>query len=176
MTDRIIERLGPGLTEADIESLTGLLIDSVAGNASVGFPMELSREEARRFWADVAAAVGAGRVILLAVRSGGRILGTVQLAFSQYPNGRSRAEVAKLLVHSSARRRGLATDLMRAAEDAARQATRALLFLDTETGSGAETLYRKLGWTRAGEIPDFAYRPDGELRPTSFYYKRLTPS
>lgn len=176
MTDRIIERLGPRLIEADLESLTELLMDAVAGNASVGFPAALSREEARRFWMDVSAAVDAGRLILLAVRSDGRIVGTVQLAFSQYPNGRSRAEVAKLLVHSAKRRSGLATDLMRGAEDAAREASRRLLFLDTETGSGAETLYRKLGWTRAGEIPDFAYRPDGELRPTSLYYKRLTPS
>lgn len=173
MTEGVIHRMGPDLTEAELESLSGLLLDAVAGNASVGFPAELSGIDARRFWTSVAAAVSAGRVILLAATSGGRIVGTVQLAFSQYPNGRSRAEVAKLLVHSSARRRGIATELMRAAEDEALRADRRLLFLDTEAGSGAEDFYRKLGWTLAGVIPDFAYRPDGTLRATSFFYKLL---
>lgn len=176
MTETVVDRLGPGLTEAELESLSRLLLDAVAGNASVGFPAGLSAADAHRYWTGVWEASAAGRTVLLVARVEGRIVGTVQLVLSPYPNGRNRAEVAKLLVHSSARRRGLATHLMRAAEDAARQATRTLLFLDTETGSAAETLYRKLGWTRAGEIPDFAYRPDGQLRPTSFYYKRLTPS
>jgi GNAT superfamily N-acetyltransferase len=171
----MIERLGPDLTEADIESLAVLLLDAVAGNASVGFPSGLTHAESRAFWVDVAAAVRAGRVILLAARVDGNIAGTVQLVFSQYPNGRVRAEVAKLLVYTSMRRRGVGADLMRAAEDEARKASRSLLVLDTETGSAAEELYRKLGWTLAGVIPDFAYRPDGELRPTSFYYKKLTP-
>ncbi|HET7338164.1 MAG TPA: GNAT family N-acetyltransferase, partial [Candidatus Dormibacteraeota bacterium] len=103
-------------------------------------------------------------------------VGTVQLGFAQFPNGRHRAEVAKLLVHSSMRRRGLATGLMNAAEEHARRAARTLLFLDTETGSAAEILYRKLGWTVAGVIPGFAYRPDGQLRPTTFFYKVVSPA
>jgi hypothetical protein len=48
-----------------------------------------------------------------------------------------------------------------------------LLILDTEAGSGAERMYERLGWTKAGVIPDFAYRPDGRLRPSAFFYKAL---
>ena len=74
------------------------------------------------------------------------------------------------------RRRGIATELMNAAEEHARLASRTLLILDTETGSAAEVLYRKLGWTEVGVIPDFAYRPDGQLRPTTFLYKVVPPA
>lgn len=172
----MIERVGPDLASEDLDALADLTLDAIAGNASIGFPDGLSQADARRFWTGVAEGVRAGRVMLLVARIDGRIGGTVQLGFSQFPNGRHRAEVAKLLVHSSLRRRGLAGELMRAAEDQARQASRTLLFLDTETGSGAEHLYRKLGWTAAGVIPEFAYRPDGELRSTTFFYKKLKPA
>ena len=172
----VIERLGPDVSAEDLDALTELLLDAVAGNASVGFPAGLSHDEAHGFWIEVVPAVKAGGVILLAARIDGRVVGTVQLAFARFPNGRHRAEVAKLLVHSSMRRRGLATDLMNAAEHHARRASRTLLFLDTETGSAAELLYRKLGWIAAGAIPGFAYRPDGELRPTTFFYKVVPPN
>jgi GNAT superfamily N-acetyltransferase len=100
----------------------------------------------------------------------------VQFVHAWPPNSQHRAEVAKLLVHSSMRRRGLATELMNAAEKHARRASRTLLFLDTETGSAAEAMYRELGWTVVGVIPGFAYRPDGDLRPTTFLYKVVPPA
>ena len=37
----------------------------------------------------------------------------------------------------------------------------------------AEDVYRHLGWSRAGEIPDFATTPDGEHFPTVYYFKQL---
>ena len=166
----MIERLELPLSDQDLQDLAALLLDGVAGNASVGFQAGLSEADALDFWRGMAH----NRVILLGAREdGGHLVGTVQLRLSSYPNGRHRAEVAKLLVHSDARRRGIATDLMLAAEVEALQAGVWLLYLDTETGSGAELFYEGLGWTRAGVIPDFAYGPDGRLSPSSFYYKRL---
>ena len=53
---------------------------------------------------------------------------------------------------------------------AARQHKRGLLYLDTEAGSEAEAFYRSQGYTRAGEIPDYACGPDGTYRPTALYY------
>ncbi|MEV4195555.1 GNAT family N-acetyltransferase, partial [Streptomyces toxytricini] len=61
------------------------------------------------------------------------------------------------------------------AEDAAARAGVRLLFLDTETGSGAERLYRAAGWTEAGTIPDYAADPAGRLHPTTLYYKHPSP-
>ena len=46
--------------------------------------------------------------------------------------------------------------------------------LDTVTGSDAERLYQRLGWTRVGVVPDYAHWPDGGLCDTTFFYKRLT--
>lgn len=164
----MIERIRPPVDDRDLDGLAELLLDAVAGNASVGFAADLTPEEARAWWR------AGGSDVLLVARDGGRIVGTGQLRFSGYRNGRHRAEVAKLMVHSSARRRGIAAALMEALEAEAAAAGKSLLFLDTESGSGAESLYRSLGWTEAGAIPGFAYRPDGELRPSTFFYKRLS--
>ena len=164
----MIERLRPPVADRDLDDLAALLLDAVEGNASVGFGRELSREEARRWWETRSPDV------LLVARSDGRIAGTGQLQFSSYPNGRHRAEVAKVLVHSASRRQGIATALMEALESEALRASKSLLVLDTESGSGAELLYRRLGWTEVGSIPAFARRADGELRPTTFFYKRLS--
>jgi hypothetical protein len=49
-----------------------------------------------------------------------------------------------------------------------------LLVLDTLLGSQAEDVYRHLGWLRAGEIPQYAAAPDGEIFPTVVYFKALT--
>ena len=43
----------------------------------------------------------------------------------------------------------------------------------TATGSPAETVYERLGWQRAGVIPDYALYPDGRFCATTFFYKRI---
>jgi len=62
---------------------------------------------------------------------------------------------------------------MDAVETAARNAGRHLLLLDTLSGSDAERLYARLGWTRAAEIPGYAAVPNGRLAATTIYYKDL---
>lgn len=165
----MIERLTVPVAAGDLDELARLLLDGVAGNASLGFAADTSFEQARSWWAGLDPDV----TVLLVSREDGGIVGSAVLAFSRFPNGRHRAEVGKVIVLSTYRRRGIGRKLMRAVEDEAQRAGKSLLFLDTETGSGAESMYRSLGWTAAGVIPDFAYRPDGQLRPTTFYYKRL---
>jgi GNAT superfamily N-acetyltransferase len=114
-------------------------------------------------------------VLLWVAEAGGQVVGSVQLALCPKENGAHRAEVQKLFVHSSARGQGISSLLMGAAEAEARRRQRSLLVLDTLLGSHAENVYRHLGWTRAGEIPDFATTPDGELFPTVYYFKLLRP-
>lgn len=154
-----------------VTELSDLLIDSVEGGASLGFPSPLERDVARKYWMGVADAVESGRCVLLV--AGNPIAGTVQLHFASFPNGRHRSEIAKLMVHSSARNHGLGTRLMEAVEQEARRRAKTLLILDTQTGSGAERLYRKLGWETAGVIPDFAFTPAGRLAPSTFLFKRV---
>jgi len=117
-----------------VTELAGLLIDSVEGGASVGFPSPLEVDVARQYWLGVADGVESGRCVLLVV--GEPIVGAVQLQFASFPNGRHRAEVAKLLGHSSARSRGLGTRLMEAVEREAGRRGKTLLILDTQTWVG----------------------------------------
>jgi len=50
---------------------------------------------------------------------------------------------------------------------------RTLLVLDTATVDGASRLYERHGFTFAGEIPDYALTPFGELTGTRLYWKRI---
>nr|WP_202458692.1 GNAT family N-acetyltransferase [Streptomyces sp. SID5464] len=153
--------------------LADLLADTVNGGASVGFLAPLDRAEALAWWEERAAETAAGRLAVWAAYDGGRVLGTVSLAFPAKANSRHRAELVKLMVHRDARGRGLGRRLLTTAEGAAAEAGVTLLHLDTETGSPAEHLYRSAGWTAVGAIPDYAASPDGRLRPTTIYYKHI---
>jgi acetyltransferase len=153
--------------------LRELLSDCVDQGASVGFLSPLDAGIADRYWDRVFAAVEEAGLLLWVAEEEGRVVGSVQVEPCQKDNGRHRAEVQKLLVLTAHRGRGVARALMAQAERFAREAKRTLLVLDTEVGSVAEAVYRSLGWTRAGEIPDYATTPAGTLHPTVYYFKRL---
>lgn len=157
-----------------MDGLSRLLVDAVDGGASVGFLSPLAPETAAQYWSGVLAALGPELHLWIAEQEG-RVVGSVQLAPSGKENARHRAEVQKLFVLASHRGRGLAARLMAEAEAFARADGRSLLVLDTQVGSAAETVYRRLGWTRAGEIPAYAATPEGDLHATVYYYKFLAP-
>lgn len=157
-------------SQNDLDDLAALLVDAVDAGACVGFLNGLALGHARSFWQ---AALDGAQTWVVRLRPDGQAVGVVQLHVPKLPNGRHRAEVAKLLVHRSARRRGLARALMEMVEQQAERDGRWLLQLDTETGSAAESLYVRLGWQVLGVIPDHAVRPDGDLAQTTFLYKRL---
>lgn len=167
-----IRRL-PVVDERAIGELADVLLDCVAGGASVGFMASLTWGEAEGFWRRVAADVEAGRRALLAASDGVGICGTVQLALDMPPNQPHRADLCKMLVHRRARRRGLGAALMRAAEDLARECGRSLLVLDAVTNGDAARLYERLGWTRVGDVPGFALFPDGRECGTTYFYRRV---
>jgi ribosomal protein S18 acetylase RimI-like enzyme len=172
-----VETLGPPVATAELPALVEILRDTVAGGASVGFLPPLSADEALAYWHTVIAALRDGSRRLLVVRDeGGRVVGTVQLDLATRPNGLHRAEVAKLMVHRAARRRGLGRALMLAAEAEARRLRRTTLVLDTRQGDPSELLYRSLGWTCAGTIPRYARSAGGALDTTAIYYRLLDPA
>jgi GNAT superfamily N-acetyltransferase len=168
-----LRRLDGPAFGAAVPDLAGLLVDAVDGGASVGFLLPFGFADAATWWHGLDGDVARGRVVVIVARLGDRVVGTAQLRPAQLPNARHRAEVAKVLVHRSARRQGVATALMREIERIAHAEGRTLLVLDTIAGSEAEPLYLKLGWTRAGEIPNYAGMPDGELRPTVVFFRDL---
>jgi GNAT superfamily N-acetyltransferase len=173
-SDVTIRRAGANEAAACAEALADVLIDCVEGGASVSFMWPLPREKAVAFWRGVAEGVARReRVLLIAEDAQGAILGTVQLVMSLPDNQPHRADVAKMLVRRSARRRGIAQRLMAALDAAAREEGKSVLVLDTVTGGDAERLYERAGWQRVGVVPRYALMPDGAFCGTTFFYKQL---
>lgn len=161
---------------ACVDALADVLIDCVEGGASVSFLLPIERKTAVEFWTHVAESVMRNeRLLLVAEDPDGRIVGTVQLITALPENQRHRADVAKMLVRRDARRRGIATLLMTAIDDAARRAGKSVLVLDTVTGGEAERLYERSGWQRVGHVPNYALTPDGRFCGTTFFHKQLPP-
>lgn len=166
-----IRRLTPSEARDAATSLAAVLTDCVAGGASVSFMADMTLADAEAFWRDETAADD-GRTILVAEDDEG-VFGVVQVIPVAIANQPHRVDISKLLVHRRGRRRGAAEALMAATEDATRAMGRWLMVLDTVTGSPADDLYEKRGWSRAGVIPDYALYPDGALCDATFFYKAL---
>ena len=173
MTDAIRIRCLQTIAEREIEGLSDVLIDCVEGGASVSFMLPMSRAKADAFWRSTAASVARGeRVVLAAEDAAGTIVGTAQVILAQPENQPHRGDLAKILVHRRARRRGVGAALLVAAERSALSAGKTLLVLDTASDD-AERLYVRQGWQRCGEIPNYALWPDGRPCATTFFYKFL---
>ena len=154
-------------------ALREILVEVVAHGGSVSFMHPLAPEVAGAFWEGSLAAAARGERIVLGAFDEERLIGTATLLLDCPPNQPHRAEITKLMTRVSDRGRGVATALMRAAERAAVERARTLLVLDTASDGGAAALYEGLGFTLAGEIPDYALKPHGGLSGTLIYWKRL---
>jgi len=161
-----IELLTAPRLDAVRPQLADLLLDALAHGARMGFPAALTARAADHYWCGVQAGLQDGTRMLLAASHEGTLAGIVQLELYRRPHGCDGAELQTMMVHSRARRRGIGSVLLRAAEAETRALGRTLLFLDTEPGSAAEVLYHGLGYTRVDALAD----DDG---PTAIYYKSL---
>jgi GNAT superfamily N-acetyltransferase len=174
-----IEALDAAAYAAAIPELADLLLDSVASGASVNFLSGVTRQAAVEWWSARQPQVGDGTITPFiarwATQEAGvpRLVGCTLLIRSRNQNAPHRAEIAKVLVHTSARRDGIGRALMEAAEARAADEGRWLLHLDTETGSAAEALYRALGWHELGIMPNHSLRTDGVPAATTFFWKDL---
>jgi GNAT superfamily N-acetyltransferase len=161
------------IEERELAGLSDVLLDCVESGASVNFMYPMTREKARAHWMSTAASLARGeRLVLVAENTGGDIVGTVQVIFAQPENQPHRADLAKMLVHRKARRRGVGEALLIAAERAALAAGKTVLVLDTASDD-AERLYARQGWVPIGRIPGYALFPDGRPCATTIFYKLL---
>lgn len=177
-----IALLSPEAAAGHQAGLVALLQDTVDSGASVGFLPPLDASEAAAYRDSVVKAMHEGSRRLLIARDAAAagdvgiaagVIGTIQLDLAMRPNARHRAEVAKLMVHRSARRHGIGRALMLAVEEHARRIGRTTLVLDTRQGDPSEALYRSVGWQVAGAIPRYAESADDCLHATAFYWKLL---
>jgi len=159
--------------------LTGLSVileQCVQQQASIGFVLPFSVEQATDYWSKtVFAKLKQGNLALFVAKFDDIVVGTVQLDMDMPANQQHRADVAKLLVHPLYQRKGIARALMHTLEQEALLQARTLLVLDTKTGDSAESLYRSLSYQLVGVIPNFAKNPahDG-FASTSILYKTLS--
>ena len=168
----MIDALPRPPSSSDLDQLAELLADAVDGGASVSFMSPFSVDAAREWWRTTLERADPRAVVLVARDETG-VVGSVSLYPAWPPNQPHRADIAKLLVHRRARRRGLARALMQAVEARAHAAGFTLLTLDTVRGDAAESLYSSAGWQRVGVIPDYALYPDGRPCDTVVFYKKV---
>ena len=169
-----IRELDGAEAAARVDELAEVLRDCVEGGASVGFMLPLAEGRPEAFWRKLAASVAAGeRHIFVAEDEAGRICGTLSLVVDMPDNQPHRADVSKMLVHRRVRRQGVAERLLRALEARARGLGKTTLVLDTVTGSDASRVYERLGWRKAGDIPNYALMPSGEFCSTTYYFRGI---
>ncbi|SFK57761.1 hypothetical protein SAMN04488569_10526 [Marinilactibacillus piezotolerans] len=151
------------------DELARLFQDVVAAGASMNFLYPMSYETAFRYWNNVLSE----HVRLFVAFVNDEIAGTVQLHLSDKENGQHRAEIAKLMTHPNARRKGVAKALLKHSLKVAEQEGRTLLLLDTEKDGPANALYQSEGFVLYGEIPSYSQDPFGIYKDGNCYYKLL---
>ncbi|WP_299865203.1 GNAT family N-acetyltransferase [uncultured Hoeflea sp.] len=175
------------MTNIRIQSLTGealgphtaalaeIMAETVNDGAAIGFMLPFTAANGRAFFeGQVYAELRAGHRKLIMAWLGDQPAGSVQLIVGLPLNQPHRAEVAKMMVRPSARRKGVGRALMAAVDEEAQRAGKSLITLDTRTGDVAEPLYRAAGFIEAGVIPGYALDPDGQrMHATTYMYKTL---
>ncbi len=127
----------------------------------------------QKVWFSVQESIDAHTSLMLIVKDEDKIVGSVQISLSAKSDALHRCEAEKLMVLSSSQRQGIATMLMQGVEKVAAAWQRTLIVLDTHTDSNAYHLYKKLGYTEVGIIPNYAKSATGDLIPTSVFYKEI---
>lgn len=175
-----IRPIRPEETEAVLPGLSEMLVEAVAEGAGVSFVPPLDPAVATEFWKGSLALAATGQRIVFGAfdgpGDGARPVGTVTLDLATPPNQPHRADVAKMMVATSHRRRGLARALMERLVAETRARGRTLLTLDTVHGGGAEVLYRALGFRPCGVIPFYAKNAGGGHDATALYFLNLEPA
>lgn len=153
--------------------LAQLLLDAHAAGMALGLAPDLTPADASGAWRRTAALLEPGEQVQWAAFAGDALVGAVHLARASAGNGRHRAEIQRLVVATEARGRGVGRALLSVAVEHARSLGLRLLWLSTHSGSDADRIYPRLGWTRSGVIPDYAVLPNGTLADNAFYYLQL---
>lgn len=159
--------------EKQIPRIAEILIDAVDSGAGVSFMKPLLPNVAQDFWRGQISGIAAHSIFPIVAEIDGRIAGVVLLMRSWAPNQPHRSDIAKLLVHRNFRRRGVASALIQALEDKARELNQTLITFDAVANSPASAFYESLGFICVGAYPNYAYSGDGKMDDTALFYKNL---
>ncbi|WP_042369750.1 GNAT family N-acetyltransferase [Streptacidiphilus neutrinimicus] len=156
---RVLDELPDGLAADAHRLLAGL----VAHGAALGWVEPPSSEEVGRLLAEVVAGVRAGDASLRVAFLDDRLVGLGYWTRYARPTHRPHADLEKVAVDPAAQGRGVGRALVAALVDDARAAGVEVLTLDARgDNANALHLYRSVGFTEYGRLPDFV--AVGELR------------
>ncbi|MGL5138850.1 MAG: GNAT family N-acetyltransferase, partial [Beijerinckiaceae bacterium] len=122
-----VRLLSPAEIEQALPVLAALLVDAVEHGDSVNFMAGFTFAEAEAYWRRQLDGFRQGDRIWLAAEAEGQIVGMVMCIFAPQPNQPYRADISKMIVHSSQRNRGFGAALMTGIERAAADAGKTLL-------------------------------------------------
>ncbi|WP_377267046.1 GNAT family N-acetyltransferase [Peterkaempfera sp. SMS 1(5)a] len=153
----------PDLGTRFTESAHQILADLVRGGAALGWVEPPSRREVAELFGHIVSAVQAGDAALRAAYLDRRLVGLGYWLRYARPTHRPHADLEKLAVDAAAHGRGIGRALTAALIADARRAGIEVLTLDARGDNDhALRLYRSLGFTEYGRLPDFV--AVGELR------------
>lgn len=159
----------PELEARLAESAHQILADLVRAGAALGWVEPPSRDEVAELLGHVVSAVQAGDAALRAAYLGGRLVGLGYWFRYARPTHRPHADLEKIAVDAAAHGRGIGRALTAALIADARQAGIEVLTLDARgDNTNALHLYRSLGFTEYGRLPDFV--AVGERRYDKVFY------
>ncbi|MGW2282902.1 N-acetyltransferase family protein [Streptomyces sp. NPDC001770] len=146
----------PELEVRFAESAHQILADLVGGGAALGWVEPPSRDEVERLLGHVVAAAQTGDAALRAAYLDRRLVGLGYWLRYGRPTHRPHADLEKIAVDAAAHGRGVGRALTAALIADAREAGIEVLTLDARgDNSNALHLYRSLGFTEYGRLPDF---------------------
>lgn len=146
----------PGLEARFAESAQQILSHLVSGGAALGWVDPPSREEVAELLGHVVSAVRAGDAALRAAYLDRRLVGVGYWLRYARPTHRPHADLEKLAVDAGVHGRGIGRALAAALIADAREAGIEVLTLDARgDNTHALHLYRSLGFTEYGRLPDF---------------------
>ncbi|OIJ97374.1 GNAT family N-acetyltransferase [Streptomyces monashensis] len=151
------------------ESAHQILADLVSGGASLGWVEPPSRDEVAGLLGHVVSAVEAGDAALRAAYLDRQLVGLGYWLRYARPTHRPHADLEKIAVDAAAHGRGVGRVLTAALIADAREAGIEVLTLDARgDNTNALHLYRSLGFTEYGRLPDFV--AVGEHRYDKVFY------
>jgi acetyltransferase len=159
--------------EALVPALVRLTVDAVESGASLGWDQPLDPDDAARYWEARIPRFDGDDCALFAAFAGDDLVGAVQRERGRFPTTRHSADVAKLMVLRTWRRRGIARALMDELEDDAFARGIETLVLETSPGEPAEMLYAAMGYDRTGLVPNAIKHAGGKFSDSVSYYKLL---
>jgi ribosomal protein S18 acetylase RimI-like enzyme len=162
-------RDGVAVDEAVADAAHAILAELVAGGAALGWVDPPSRAEVGALLAKVSEAATSGDGALRLAYSGERLAGLGYWLRYERPTHRPHADLEKIAVATDAQGTGIGRLLTAALVDSARAAGVEVLTLDARGDNiHARHLYRTLGFSEYGRLPDFV--AVGERRYDKVFY------